>query len=47
MVIEIPEWKFKANEACNTTFKGSQDKIFAQFGTKIALSDYFQVFYFS
>ena len=47
MVIEIPDWKFKANIARNTIFEGNYDEIFVNFGSKIAKSDYFSGFYFS
>ena len=45
--IEIPESKLKAKLATNTTFEENQDKIFANFGSKIAKSDYFRGFYFN
>ena len=50
MVLEIAEYKFKANIARTTTFDGNWEirkKNLPNFGSKIAKSDYFQDFYFS
>ena len=45
--MEIPEWKFNANIARNTTFEGNQDQSFNHVGSKMTKSDYFRGFYFS
>ena len=45
--IEIPVRKLQANIARTTIHKGNYDQIFAQFGSKMAKSHYFQGFYFS
>ena len=34
MIIELPQWKFKASIATITTFDGNQDIIFAHFWVK-------------
>ena len=36
VVVQTPEWKFKANIARNTTFEGLWGKIFPRFGWKMA-----------
>ena len=36
VVIKSPEWKFMAIIASIAKFKGRQDQIFAQFGSKMA-----------
>ena len=36
VVVQMPEWTFKANIARNTTFQGRQVQIFARLGSKIA-----------
>ena len=34
MIIELPQWKFKASIATTTTFDGNQDILFAHFWVK-------------
>ena len=36
MVVQTPEWKFKANVARNATFEGHLGQIFVQLESKIA-----------
>ena len=36
LVLQTPEWKFKANIARNATFEGRQGQIFAKLELKIA-----------
>ena len=47
VIIEISERKWKTELARNTIFEGNYDKIFADFGSKIAKSNYFGGLYFS
>ena len=41
MVVQTPEWKFKANIARNATLEGRYEQIFAQFGSKVAQGCFF------
>ena len=38
VVIQTPEWKFKANIAKNATFEGCYGPIFARYGSEMAKS---------
>ena len=46
VVVQTPEWKFKANIARNTTLRDPGTKFFPDLGEKWQKTDYFQEFHF-
>ena len=47
VVVQRPEWKFKANISRNVTFEGHWANFLPNLGQKCQKTDYFQEFHFS